>query len=126
MKILIVEDEDVLVRVLQEKFEEEKFQVAVALDGETALPLAKKFKPDIILLDVILPKISGIEVLEKLKADDDLRNIPVIMLSNIDEDRKIKQAFELGAVDYMVKTQHPINEVMEKVNEYILKSKKCG
>jgi DNA-binding response OmpR family regulator len=123
MKILIVEDEDVLMKVLKEKFEEDKFEVAVARDGEAALPLAKKFKPDLILLDILLPKKNGLEVLEGLKADDDLQNVPVIMLSNLDEDDKIKQALKLGAVDYMIKTQHPINEVVEKVNEYILKAK---
>ena len=76
-----------------------------------------------ILLDIILPKIDGIEVLTRLKEDEDLKNIPVIMLSNLNEDEKIKQALSLGAVDYMTKIQHPINEVIEKVNRYILKAK---
>ena len=123
MKILIVEDEEVLAKVLQEKFEEEKFEVAVAKDGEAVLPLVKKFKPDAILLDIILPKLDGLEVLELVKAEDDFRSIPIIMLSNLDGDDKIKKALNMGAVDYMIKTQHPINEVIEKVNEYILKAK---
>lgn len=123
MKILIVEDEDVLLRVLKEKFEEENFDIRTAEDGSTVFDLAKKFRPDIILLDIILPKIDGLEALSLLKADDELRLIPVIMLSNLDDDQKIKEALRLGAVDYMIKTQHPINEVVEKVHEYILKSK---
>ncbi|MFZ3057637.1 MAG: response regulator [Minisyncoccales bacterium] len=123
MKILIVEDEDILRNVLQERFEEENFIVSIAQDGKIALSLAKKIKPDIILLDILLPKIDGIEVLTFLKADDDLSNIPVIMLSNLSEDQKIRQALELGAIDYLVKSQHPINEVVEKVNKYILKAK---
>jgi len=123
MKILIVEDEDILRNVLQEKFEEENFIVSVAQNGKIALSLAKKFKPDIILLDILLPEVDGIEVLTSLKADDELSSIPIIMLSNLSEDQKIRQALELGAIDYLVKSQHPINEVVEKVNKYILKAK---
>lgn len=123
MKLLIAEDEEVLVKVLQEKFEEEGFKVDIAKDGEVVLPLAKKFLPDAILLDIMLPKVNGLEVLSQLKADKDLCNIPVIILSNLNDDEKIKQAISKGAVDYMIKTKHPINEVIEKVNEYILKAK---
>ncbi len=123
MKILIVEDEEVLVKVLQEKFEDNGFKVAIATDGESVLPVAKKFKPDMILLDIILPKLNGLEVLALLKEDNDLQNIPVIMLSNLSEDDQLKKALEQGAVDYMIKSQHPINEVIEKVNEYIIKAK---
>jgi len=123
MKILIVEDEEILAKVLEEKFENSGFKVAIASDGESVLSTAKKFNPDIMLLDIILPKLDGIEVLTRLKEDEDLKNIPVIMLSNLNDDEKIKQALSLGAVDYMTKIQHPINEVIEKVNRYILKAK---
>lgn len=123
MKLLIVEDEDVLVRVLQEKFEEENFKVSVARDGSLVLPLVKKSKPDMILLDILLPKINGLEVLESLKNDSSLRDIPVIIMSNLDDEQKVEKALKLGAVDYMIKTQHPINEVVEKVNKYILKAR---
>lgn len=123
MKILIAEDEEILLDVLQEKFEDENFNVSVATSGDDVLPLAKKFKPDIILLDILLPKINGIDILSSLKSDDDLAHIPVIMLTNLSEDTKIKQALDIGAIDYMVKTQHPINEVIEMVNKYVLKAK---
>ena len=123
MNILIVEDEEILANVLHEKFEEEKFKVTLARDGSLVMPLAKKFKPDAILLDIILPKVDGLEVLAQLKADEDLKDIPVIMMSNLNEDDKIKKALSMGAVDYMVKTQHPVNELIERVREYILKSK---
>lgn len=123
MKILIVEDEEILGKVLEEKFEDNDFKVSIAKDGESVLPMAKKFNPDIILLDLILPKLDGLEVLAKLKSDEDLRDIPVIMLSNLNEDDKIKQALNLGAVDYMTKIQHPINEVIDKVNKYVLKAR---
>ncbi|MFA6297441.1 MAG: response regulator [Candidatus Paceibacterota bacterium] len=123
MKILIVEDEEILVKVLQEKFQKENFKVEFTTEGDMVLPLAKKFNPDIILLDILLPKMNGLDVLTNLKFDEDLKNIPVIIISNIDEDQKIKQALELGAVDYLIKSQHPINEVVEMVNKHVLKAK---
>ncbi|MFZ3015863.1 MAG: response regulator [Minisyncoccia bacterium] len=119
MKILIAEDEVVLYKVLEEKFKEEKFEVIIVPDGSAVMSMVKKNKPDIILLDIILPEVDGIEILSKLKEDKILREIPVIILSNLGEDQKIKQALKLGAVDYMVKSQHPIQEVVEKVREYI-------
>jgi DNA-binding response OmpR family regulator len=123
MNILIVEDEEILSDVLKEKFEEKNFNVILAGDGISVLPLAKKNKIDAILLDILLPKMNGLEVLAQLKADEELRNIPVIVMSNLGEDSKIKEALSLGAVDYMVKTQHPINELIDKVKEHVLKAK---
>ncbi|MFA6476079.1 MAG: response regulator [Candidatus Paceibacterota bacterium] len=123
MKILIIEDEEILGKVLEEKFIEEKFEVELVADGDRALAAAKKFKPDVILLDIILPNVDGLEVLASLKADDDLSIVPVIMLSNLDADEKIKKSLSMGAVDYLVKSQHPVNEVVEKVNEYVIKAK---
>jgi len=123
MKILIVEDEEILRKVLQEKFEKEKFTVKTAVDGVSVMPLVKTFKPDLILLDIVLPKQDGLSVLQELKADTEFNTIPVIMTSNLGEDEKIKQALKFGAVDYLVKTQHPINEVVEKVKKYLVKAK---
>ncbi len=123
MKILIVEDEDVLLRVLQEKFEGENFKVFTAKDGSAAITSVKKNIPDAILLDILLPKVDGLEVLAAIKEDSNLKNIPVIMLSNVDNNEKVDQALKMGAVDYMIKTQYPINEVVEKVNKYILKAR---
>ena len=123
MKILIAEDEDILCRVLEEKFEDENFKVITASTGDVVIDLARKNKPDMILLDILMPKLNGIEVLAKLKKDDSLKSIPVIMISNLNEDQKIEEALRLGAVDYLVKTDHPIKEVIEKVNKYIIKAK---
>ncbi|MBI2099269.1 response regulator [Candidatus Uhrbacteria bacterium] len=122
-KILIVEDEETLAKVLEEKFKKEKFKVEVAYDGEAAMLAAKRFKPDLILLDLILPGKHGLEVLKELKADAELKTAPVIVLSNIDSDESIKQALALGAVDYFVKTQHALNEVMEKIKNQLIKGK---
>lgn len=123
MNILIVEDEEILAKVIGEKFEEQKFKVMIVGDGSEVLDAAKKFKPDAILLDIILPKMNGLDVLEQLKKEDDLHNIPVILLSNLNEDDNIKRGLALGAVDYMVKTQHPVNEVIDRVKGYILKAR---
>ncbi|MCL5733596.1 MAG: response regulator [Patescibacteria group bacterium] len=123
MKILIVEDEELLSKVLKEKFEKEGFVVVSAADGGEVLPLAQKNNPDLILLDLILPKKSGFEVLAELKADSSLKAIPVIALSNLGQDEEIKNALSLGAVDYLVKTQHPINEVVEKVRQQLIKGR---
>jgi len=123
MKLLIVEDEETLVKVLQEKFEREGFEVKVALDGEEAISAARDFKPDMVLLDLILPKKHGLEVLKELKADSELREAPVIVLSNLDTDEDIKKALALGAVDYYVKVQHPLKEIIEKVKARMIQPK---
>ena len=123
MKILIVEDEDVLSLVLEEKFKSEGYDVMIAKDGEEAQPKIAKFKPDIVLLDLILPKKGGLEVLESLKADSELKIIPIVVLSNLEGDETIKKALSLGAADYFVKTQHPIGEIVEKVAAFFTEPK---
>ena len=121
MKILIVEDEEILKKVLQEKFKKENFTVELVTDGSAVIPTAKDFKPDLMILDIMLPKKDGITVLREMKQDPELQNIPVMVMSNLGEDEKIKSALSLGAVDYLVKAQHPINELVEKARDYLLK-----
>lgn len=123
MKILIVEDEDVLSLVLEEKLKNEGYEVMIAKDGEEAVLKAERFKPDAILLDLILPKKGGLEVLEALKGNSELKQVPVIVLSNLEGDETIKNALSLGAADYFVKTQHPIAEIIEKIEDLFTKSK---
>lgn len=119
-KIVIVEDEEALARVLKEKFEGEEFEVELAMDGSVALAVIQKMRPDLVLLDLMLPKRDGIDVLKDIKADRDLENLPVIVLSNLDGDEDIKQAIALGVKDYFVKSQHPIKEVVEKVKDFLI------
>ncbi|MFA5178251.1 MAG: response regulator [Candidatus Paceibacterota bacterium] len=123
MKILIVEDEEILKKVLQEKLESENFTIKIATDGEMAMSLAKEFKPDLILLDIILSKKDGIQVLQELKANNLLSKIPVIMVSNLGDEEVIKRAMKLGAIDYLIKTQHSLDDVADKVKEYFQKLK---
>ena len=123
MKILIVEDEEILLKVLQEKLEGEKYKTALVTDGAEVVRRAKTFRPDLILLDLILPNKDGFEVLKELKSDPNLKLIPVVVLSNLGQDEEIKRALQLGAVDYLVKIQHPINEVVEKLKHHLLAGK---
>ncbi len=119
MKILIVEDEDVLAKVLEEKFKKAGFSTKIATDGEDALDDIKNWKPDVILLDLMLPKKDGFEVLKGIEGD----NVPVIITSNLGDDESIKKGLKLGAVDYFVKSEHPVNEIIDKVKMVILKGK---
>ena len=123
MKILVVEDEQVLAKVFQEKFEKAKYEVKVASDGQMGVDAAKSFKPDVIVLDLVLPKKNGFDVLEELKGNEDFKTTPIIVVSNLGEEEDIKRALSLGASDYFVKAQHPINEIVDKVKTVSLKSK---
>lgn len=115
MKILVVEDEEALAKIFAEKLNEAGYMIEVAADGEVALSLAKSFSPDGIVLDLRIPKKDGFEVLEALKKDDALKAIPVIVVSNLMLDTDIKRALQLGAVDYYVKSEHPINAIIDKI-----------
>lgn len=117
--VLVVEDEDFLVRALKDNLISEGHTVAVAMDGEAVFDELRKKKPSIILLDLLLPKKNGFDVLKQIRQSPEWQLIPVIILSNLGEDSEIKRALELGANDYFVKSQHPIQEVIEKVREYI-------
>lgn len=117
-RILVVEDEEFLVKALVDSFEAEGYTVDAALNGEDAIKQLEKQKPDVILLDLLLPKKGGFDVLKEIKANAEWNLIPVIVLSNLGGDEQIKRALEMGADDYFVKSQHPIEEVIEKVKEY--------
>lgn len=117
--ILIVEDEEFLVRALKDNLTTEKYSVSVAMDGEAVFDELKKKKPDLILLDLMLPKKNGFDVLKEVRQSPEWQLIPVIILSNLGEDSEIKRALDLGANDYFVKSQHPIQEIIEKVSEYL-------
>mgnify|MGYP001582453939 CR=1 FL=1 len=122
-RVLIVEDEDFLAQVLTDNLTSEGYKVEVAIDGEEALEKIRTSQPSLILLDLLLPKLDGFQVLEEIKSNPDLKLIPVIVLSNLGADTDIKRALSLGAEDYFVKSQHPIAEVVERVRKYVSGSK---
>ncbi len=118
-RVLIVEDESSLREALRRKFEGQGFQVNVAEDGETGLQSAVDQKPDIILLDIMMPHIDGFSLLTLLKDHQNLKNVPVILLTNLGQSDDEKRGLELGAVEYLVKADHSLADIINIVNKYI-------
>ncbi len=116
-KILIVEDEATLQKALAEFLAEDGFEVLCASDGEQAVLLAKSKKPDLVLLDIILPKKDGYEVLTELKSEAGTKSIPVILLTNLESPEDIDRAFEKGASTYLVKSNYKLEDIAKKVKE---------
>lgn len=113
--ILLIEDEEMISSMYKTKFTMEKLDLVTAADGETGLKLAKERKPDIVLLDIILPKIDGFQVLRELKADPDLKAVPVVLLTNLGQESDIEKGKKLGADDYFVKANHTPADIVAKV-----------
>jgi len=118
-KILFVEDESALQKTLGEYLRQEGYDIISALDGEKGIELAKATNPDLILLDLILPKTNGFEVIKQLKGDEKTQRIPIIILTNLEEMKDINQAIELGATTYLVKARYSLEEVASKVKDII-------
>lgn len=114
-KILLIEDEKVLVELYTEGFTEAGFDISAVLSAEEGLEVARKGKPDLIILDILLPRENGIYFLEKLKADPKIRLIPVVVLSNLDDPETRKKAYKLGVKDYLIKTNYAPHELIEKI-----------
>jgi len=117
-KILIAEDSKLLSAVLRDRFKEDGWDVDTAEDGENAIQKIRKGSYDLVLLDLVMPKKDGLEVLKEIKGDPEFKDLPIIVLSGLGEDETIKKAIKLGADDYYVKSQHPTSEVIEKAKKY--------
>jgi DNA-binding response OmpR family regulator len=117
-KILIIEDEKILRTLLTQTLTREGFEVKEAVDGEEGLEKAKTEKPDLILLDLILPTIDGYEVLERLKKDPFTESIPVMIISNLGQDEEIQRGLKLGAVDFLIKAHFTLDEISEKIKKF--------
>ncbi len=118
-KILLVEDDPMLIKMYSAKLKSENFDVVSAEDGEEGLEVALKEKPDLIILDVMMPKLSGIDMLAKLRADSYGKNVPVIVLSNLSQETESKRALELGAKEYLLKADLTPTQVVEKIRKYL-------
>jgi DNA-binding response OmpR family regulator len=112
---LVVEDDKFLSNAYKAGFEGEGLEVYIAYDGEEALKMAAEVKPDIILLDILIPKIDGFTVLQSLKANKELEHIPVIVASNLGQQQDIDKGLQLGAIDYIVKSESSITEILGKI-----------
>ena len=118
-KILIVEDEQALQKTLGEILTQEGYEVIAASDGEMGLTLARDNNPNLILLDLILPKVSGFEVLKQLKGNNLTKDIPVIVLTNLEGVEEVDKAVSLGATTYLVKSQYSLEELVSKIKEIV-------
>ena len=119
LNILIVEDDVFLADLYKTKFTLEGFKVSAAYDGEKGLELAKKVVPDVILLDLVLPKMSGFDVLREIKLDKAVRDVPVILLTNLSQKSDVEKGLKLGADDYLIKAHFMPSEVVEKIKKLV-------
>lgn len=118
-KILIVEDDEPLVEVLSERFDNEGFEVIVAKDGEQGLKAALEKQPDVILLDIIMPKLDGLTMLKQLRAHEKGKNIRVIVITNLSDSKEVHEALANGAHDFLVKSDWAIADIVESVRNQI-------
>ncbi len=113
--VLVIEDDPFYSNIYKMKLEKEGIYAEVAMSGDAGIALARKEKPALILTDLIMPGKDGFEILRVLKADPNLKDVPVIVLSNLSQEEDMRRAKELGAVDYLVKANISIQDVVEKV-----------
>jgi DNA-binding response OmpR family regulator len=118
-KILIIEDESALQKSLSDILSHDDYEVKSALDGELGLQLAQKEKPNLILLDLVLPKMHGLEVLKNIKENSETQKIPVIVLTNLESMHDIERAMELGAASYLVKANYSLKDLMDKIKQIL-------
>lgn len=117
-KIIIAEDEPILLDVLKDTFEEAGWEVKTVLDGEEAIAALDAEKYDVMLLDLLMPKKDGFEVLEYINSEPELKHLSIIVLSNLGTEPDINKAMDLGAKDYFIKTRHPMSEIVDKANQF--------
>jgi DNA-binding response OmpR family regulator len=122
-KILVIEDDLFLRRIINKKLLKEGYSVIEAIDGEKGLKAVKEEKPDLVLLDLVLPEMDGFEILDKIKKDPAVSKIPVIVLSNLGEKNDIERGLKTGAADYLVKAHFTPGEIIDKI-ESVLKIKR--
>lgn len=113
--LLLIEDNPILNGMYKSAFEKQGVEVLFAHDGESGIELAREKKPDLVLLDLLMPGIDGFEVLRKLKSDEATKDIKIVILTIVKEEKSIKKARGLGAVDYLIKSELKLGEIVEKV-----------
>lgn len=116
-KILIVEDDAILLSTLADNFAKEKFKIIKAGDGEAGLAMAISERPDLILLDIVMPKMDGVTMLKKLREHKECLAIPVVLLTNLSYDKEVEEAIKHGASDFLVKANWKIEDVIKRVRQ---------
>jgi len=119
VKILIIEDDPLMSRMYQKIFKFEGYQVESAANGKEGLEKAREVKPTLILLDIMMPEMNGLEVLDKLKVDPEIKKIPVIVLTNLAGTQDAETALSKGAVKYIIKSEHDPSDVAKMIKEVI-------
>lgn len=117
--ILVVEDDKFLIKAYNIKFSKAGFSVITAMDGASGLDVARNEKPQLILLDLMLPKIDGFEFLKRMSEDEKIKNIPVIVLSNLGQQIDKDKAISLGAKEYLIKADYSLENIIEIINKHI-------
>ncbi len=120
-KILLVEDDESVVSVLKKKSAEENFELIMSENGEDGLKKAETIKPNLILLDIIMPKMDGMEMLKKMRATNWGKNIPVIILTNLSNPFHEEEAKKLNVVDYLIKTDCHLEDIFKKIKKFLRK-----
>lgn len=118
-QILLVEDDPFLIDIYTTRLKEAGFAVVVALDGQEALNKIKKEKPDLVLLDIVLPQIDGWEILREIKSDQNLKDLPVIILSNLGQKEEVEKGVTLGASRYLIKAHYTPSEVVAEIKKIL-------
>jgi CheY-like chemotaxis protein len=118
--ILLADDEQFIAVAYKDGLERAGYKVVVASDGQEALNLASSIKPDLILLDLIMPKINGFEVLQALKSDEQLKNIPVMVLTNLSQSSDEAEARSYGIIDFMVKADVSLKDLLTKIDKLFI------
>ncbi|MBP9752003.1 MAG: response regulator [Candidatus Moranbacteria bacterium] len=118
-KLLVVEDDEFISAIYAKKLSMEGYEVRLAGNGERALSMMNEEKPDLVLLDIIMPIMDGLETLQRIRADEKLRDVKVAVLSNLSEDKDMSRTRELGAIDYLVKANISVADLSTKVAGYL-------
>ncbi|PIZ46058.1 response regulator [candidate division WWE3 bacterium CG_4_9_14_3_um_filter_41_6] len=118
-RILIVEDDFFIRELYERQFTKEGYDVLVADDGAKGLVMASQEKPELILLDIMLPKLNGLDLLRTLKTKDETKSIPVILLTNLGQESVIKEGFELGAESYLIKSAYTPSQIIEEIKNFL-------
>jgi len=118
-KILIIEDEEIMFSLLEKRLKGEGYDIQIARDGQAGLAMMRQEKPDLVLLDIIMPKMNGFDVLEAMRADSSLKDVSAIIISNSGQPVELDRAKELGVKDWLIKTEFDIQEVLAKVKKQL-------
>jgi len=118
-KILIAEDDQFILKAMTTKLTKEGYEVKIAADGVQLMDILKSYLPDLIILDLLMPKKDGFEVLKEVKADPKLKNIPILIASNLGQENDIQQVLDLGATDYLIKSEFTLESLVQKIKNIL-------